>query len=272
MFCISNRRCLEKAAFAGLLLFLCVGGLGATEVEMRIMPAPPSPEADFSPESVHGWDFSIGYGHIWRKDSSDANLNGFVAGVIWQGCIGSRFGITLAPLYGGMYFGEVAGYDADTTSVGTGFSFGSRILGKAETSNLILFGGGGYSYALDREDDSLGSYKIDSNMFGFSVGAKVQISFHRFVRITPFYLYMGGGGTWSTAVTIGATVYDNGSLGYQDIHLFGLDFFIFGVSAKLVADLFREDYRSFTISISIPGTIRGVKTARVNLAARRDAE
>ncbi len=244
-----------------LILFLFTGmASGAEEFVMKVMPAPPSPEADFTPETGSVWDVGIGYGRLWTDSPVDAHLDGFVTGVTWKGTIGRHVGVTAAPLYGGMYFGSVEGFDADITSVGTGFSFGGRLFGRPDGTNLILFGGGGYSYSIEREDQATGSYQGNSHLFGFTIGAKFQIAFHRFVRIVPFYLYMGGGGSWSIdSVVFGVPVENSGSLGYRDSHLLGLDFNIFGITAKLIADLLQDDYKSFTISVGILGTVRGVK-------------
>ncbi|RKX73763.1 MAG: hypothetical protein DRP60_11335 [Spirochaetes bacterium] len=233
----------------------------ASEITMRIMPSPQTPEADFQAEGTGGWDAGIGYGRLWLKDSISASLNGVVAGVLYRGVIGGKIGYTLSPLFGGMYFGEVEGYKADSYSAGVGFSLGSRIAGRPDTSNLILFAGGLYSFGMDREDNMFGGYSLDTHFFGFSAGMKTQIVLARKVSITPFYVYLGGDGHFSSSLHTGlpVPVEIQGDLGYLDTHLLGLDFYIFGVSAKVVADLFREDAGSFTIWVEIGKTIRGVK-------------
>ncbi len=233
----------------------------AAELTMRIMPSPQTPEADFAAEGTGGWDAGIGYGRVWLKDPLPASLNGAVAGVLYRGVIGGKVGYTLSPLFGGMYFGEIEGFKADSYSVGTGFSLGSRIAGRPDSSNLILFAGGLYSFGMDSDDNALGSYRLDAHFFGFSAGVKSQIVLAPNVSITPFYAYLGGGGYFSSSLKIGlmAPEETRGSLGYHDTHLLGLDFNIFGVSAKVVADLFREDAGSFTIWVEIGKTIRGVR-------------
>lgn len=267
----------QRICIIVIFLLAAVGFVNAGEVTMRVMPAPPSPEADFTPENTHGWDVSVGYGRIWMDGPVElpvetplnipldkVSLDGFVTGLTYDGTIGGKVGVTLAPLYGGMYFGNVDGFSADSLSMGTGFSFGTRLLGKADTSNVVLFGGGGYTYALDQQEQAEGSYRADAHLFGFNTGVKVQVAFHRFVRIVPFYLYLGGGGSYNVELednVFGTTFGADGSLGYRDAHILGLDFNIFGVTAKLIADLFRDDYSSFTISIDILGTVRGVKNA-----------
>ena len=272
-----------NARFFSLFIALAViaaGSAAAAELTMKVMPAPPAPEADFTPENTHGWDVSAGYGRIWTDGmyieplsrSIEAHLDGFVTGVTYQGTLGGTVGLTISPLYGGMYFGNAEGIGIDTLSAGSGFTFASRLVGRADSYNLILMGGGGYSYALDREDHDLYSYRVDTHLFGFTAGLKAQVAFHRFVRIIPFYLYMGGGGLYSTSTKILFTTTEaDGSLDYQDAHLLGLDFNIFGVTAKLIADLFGDDYKSFTIQVNVLGTVRGVKTAMVNQEARKAA-
>jgi len=230
----------------------------ASEITMRIMPSPQTPEADFAAEGTGGWDAGVGYGRIWLKDSSSAFLNGVVAGVLYRGVLGRRIGYTLAPLVGGMYFGNIEGFKADSYSVGTGFSLGSRIFGRYDSSNIILFAGGLYSFGMNRDDNVFGTYSLDAHFFGFSAGLKSQLVITRKISITPFYVYLGGGGSFSSSLDTMLPVESSGSLGYHDTHLLGLDFNIYGVSAKVVADLFRKDAGSFTIWVEIGKTIRGI--------------
>ena len=251
-----------KKVLVLILTVFSVVFVGAAEVTLRVMPSPQTPEADFAAEGTGGWDVGVGYGHLWLKDSDSATLDGAVAGVLYRGVIGDSVGYTISPLFGGMYFGELEGYKADSYSVGAGFSFGSRLVGRPESSNVILFGGGLYSYAMDRNDNEFGSYRLDAHFFGFSAGMKTQVALARFVRIIPFYVYLGGGGRYSSLFdpVLPLPIEEiRGGLGYHDAHLLGLDFNIYGVSAKIVADLFRDDFRSFTIWVEIGKTVRGIK-------------
>ena len=242
-----------------VMAFCTVLFVGAAEVTLRVMPSPQTPEADFAAEGTGGWDAGVGYGHIRLKDYDSATLDGVVAGVLYRGVIGNNLGYTISPLIGGMYFGDIEGYTADSFSVGAGLSIGSRIVGRPDSSNVILFGGGLYSYAMDRSGNVFGDYTQDVHFFGFSAGLKTQLALVRNVKIIPFYVYLGGGGRYSLETIPPLPVEGQGGLGYHDAHLLGLDFNIYGVSAKIVADLFREDTGSFTIWVEIAKTIRGIK-------------
>lgn len=256
-----NRSTLISVLFV-ILFIVSAANAEAANVSVRIMPSPPTPEADFADTGVSGWDGGVGYGHLWLKDYDSATLDGVVVGALYRGVIGRRVGYTIAPIFGGAYFGDFQGIKAESYSVGTGVSFGVRLVGKPESWNLILFGGGVYSYVNDRDDNSYGSYSLNANLFGFTAGLKSQLALARYVKIIPFYVYLGGGGPYSltteTIMTSSLTV--SGGLGYNDAHLIGLDFNIYGVSAKIVADLFQEDFGSFTIWIEIGKTIRGIKS------------
>ncbi len=251
-----------KKVLVLILTVFSVVFVGAAEVTLRVMPSPQTPEADFAAEATGGSDVGVGYGHLWLKDSASATLDGAVAGVLYRGVIGDSVGYTISPLFGGMYFGDLEGYKADSYSVGAGFSFGGRLVGRPESSNVILFGGGLYSYTMDRNEDISGEYALNAHFLGFSAGVKTQVALARFVRIIPFYVYLGGGGRYSSSFDPALPLpieESQGGLGYQDAHLLGLDFNIYGVSAKIVADLFRDDFRSFTIWVEIGKTVRGIR-------------
>lgn len=246
-----------------LVVIICSAGIArAADVSVRITPSPPTPEADFADRGISGWDGGVGYGLLWLKDYDSATLDGVVGGVLYRGVIGGRVGYTLAPLFGGAYFGNYQGIKAESYSVGTGFSLGARVLGSSDSWNLVVFGGGLYSFVNDRDSNSLGSYSLNANLFGFTAGLKSQLALARYVKIIPFYMYMGGGGPYSslTAPILTSPVTVSGNTGYQDAHLIGFDFNIYGVSAKIIADLFQAEYGSFTIWIEIGKTIRGIQS------------
>ncbi|MDT8299657.1 MAG: hypothetical protein RQ801_15220, partial [Spirochaetaceae bacterium] len=250
-----------------IALALVIGladGTAAGEVSLRVMPSPETPEADFRPEDGGEWGVSAGFGRVWFESDSlsvSASMNGVAAGVVYRGVLGRRLGFSVSPVTGGAFFGEALGYKVDTYAVGSGFTFGSRVLGSADSHNLILFGGGAYSFSADRNDFSLGEYSARAHFFGFAAGAKVQIAPWPMVRFQPFYLYMGGDGWYSASVDTVLPLPDEsrGALGYRDVHLLGLDFQIFGVSAKIVGDFFRDDAGSMTVVIDVLDTVRGVK-------------
>ena len=258
-----NNRRLVFAVFSALLTAITVlapSALSAAEVTMRLMPAPPAVEADYAEELAAGWDLSLGYGRLWIEGTAEGALNGALAGVTYRGVLGDRLGFTAAPLIAGTFWGELAGFAADTQSLGSGFSFGSRILGTADSHNLVIFGGGLYAWGFDRADEAAGSYRIGSHLFGVSAGLKVRIVPTRKVSFTPFYVYMGGGGRYNTVVKTSipfpVTIETTGGLGYTDLHLFGLDFNIYGISAKLTADLFRDEVKTFTVMIDVLRSVR----------------
>lgn len=238
------------------------GGTAAGEVSLRVMPSPETPEADYRPEDGGEWGVNVGFGRAWfESEYLSASMNGVAAGVVYRGVLGRRLGFSVSPVTGGAFFGEALGYKADAYAVGSGFTFGSRVLGSANSHNLILFGGGAYSFTADSSEYALGDVTARSHFLGFAAGAKVQIAPWPMVRFQPFYLYMGGDGWYSASVDKGLPlpVESWGALGYRDVHLLGLDFQIFGVSAKIVGDFFRDDAGSVTVVIDVLDTVRGVK-------------
>lgn len=242
-----------------LLLFAVAGtALGAQEPSFRVMSAPPTPEADYQSESGGTWDLALGYGRVWLKEFDNSALNGVAASLLYKGTIGRYIGFTLSPLNGGVYFGKKLGYSIESYSVGLGMSFGSRLLGESSGYNLVAFGGALYSYVADR--DSLLSTDFNSHLAGFSLGIKGQLALTRKLKLIPFYLYMGGGGLYRATTDLGmlGSLESRGSLSYYDAHLFGLDFDIYGVTARMVADLLREDAGTITLSLEIGSLFRAI--------------
>jgi hypothetical protein len=256
---------------AAVIVMTCTAAPAAENVTMRVMPSPETPEADFSPETVQNWDVSLGYGRVWFDNPyGSGSLNGAAAALVYRGVFSEKFGYTISPLTAGMFFGESNGYSADSWYLGTGFSIGSRFLGRKDSHNLIVFGGGAAAWTLDQDNGGMGEYRLDSGFFGFTSGLKAQLAPARFVKIRPFYVYMGGGGRYRLALNpvVPPPSETTGALGYQDVHLLGLDFNVYGVSAKMIGDFFRDESGTFTILVNIIDTVQGVKKA----AARRERQ
>ncbi len=241
------------------LLVLSGIALGAVEPSFRVMSAPPTPEADYQAGEGGLWDFAVGYARVWLKDYDNAALNGVAGALLYKGTLWERIGFTFSPVNGGVYFGEKLGYSIETYSVGLGLSLGTRILGESSGYNLVAFGGALYSYVADRDSLPL-STDFDSHLAGFSLGVKGQLALSRKIKLIPFYLYMGGGGSYRATIDLGipGSLEKKGSLSYYDAHLFGLDFDIYGVTARMVADLLREDAGTITLSLEIGSLVRTI--------------
>lgn len=256
-------RRIRRISFLLLAVFFTAAVLPAQDIDFRLMPAPPTPEADYGAEGTGGFDVGVGYARGWLKSGVSANMNGAIVGTVYRGVLLKRIGFTVVPLSATWVKGEIEGFSADTWSLGSGFSAGFRIFGSAESYNAVLFGGGVYGWNLDRQDLSVGDYRLSTHFFGYAIGAKFQIAPTKYIRIVPFYVYMGGGAHYSleidSAIPMAGGSWEGG-LGYLDYHLFGLDFNIYGVSAKFIMNLLgEENYSSFSCTVEIRKTIRGVK-------------